>query len=101
MPSEASNPALTRPEASQGLENTVVKFRAVIRLKAVPVTEEPRMIDFAQSRQIRESRPTHHTDLERLGDEIAELAAHIHAATYRLLVLIREFDQREGGDASC
>ena len=34
--------------------------------------------------------------LERLGDEIAELAAHIDAATYRLLVLIREFDQREG-----
>ena len=32
----------------------------------------------------------------RLGDEIAELAAHIHAATYRLLVLIREFDQRGG-----
>jgi hypothetical protein len=25
-------------------------------------------------------------DLERLGDEIAELAAHLHAATYRLLV---------------
>ena len=35
-------------------------------------------------------------ELERLGDDIAELAAHIHAATYRLLVLICEFDQREG-----
>ena len=35
-------------------------------------------------------------DLERLGDEIAELAAHLHAAVYRLLVLIREFDAREG-----
>lgn len=35
-------------------------------------------------------------ELERLGDEIAELAGHIHAATYRLLVLICEFDQREG-----
>ena len=35
----------------------------------------------------------------RLGDiedEITELAAHIHAATFRLLELIREFDQREG-----
>jgi hypothetical protein len=52
------------------------------------------MIDFAQS------LPTSHTDLERLGDEIAELAAHIHAATYRLLVLIGEFDQREGWDRS-
>jgi hypothetical protein len=42
--------------------------------------------------------------LERLGDEIAELSAHIQAATYRLLTLIREFDEREGwgdGFRSC
>ena len=35
----------------------------------------------------------------RLGEiesEITELAAHIHAATFRLLELIREFDEREG-----
>ena len=44
--------------------------------------------------------PFPRAELERLGDEIAELAAHIHAATYRLLVLIREFDQRGGWDAS-
>ncbi|HEY7650447.1 MAG TPA: DUF222 domain-containing protein, partial [Methylomirabilota bacterium] len=44
------------------------------------------------------------TDLERLGDEIAELAAHLEAATARLLDLIREFDAREGwanGFRSC
>ena len=35
-------------------------------------------------------------ELERLGDEIAELAAHLHAATYRLLVMLREFDERGG-----
>ncbi len=35
-------------------------------------------------------------NLERLGDEIAEVAAHLDAATYRLLVLIREFDAKEG-----
>ena len=35
-------------------------------------------------------------DLDRLGDEIAELSAHIQAATFRLLVLIREFDARGG-----
>ena len=52
------------------------------------------MIDFVQK------KPTTHSDLELLGDEIAELAAHIHAATYRLLVLIREFDQGAGWDAS-
>src|SRR5262245_29483501 len=43
-------------------------------------------------------------DLERLGDEIAELAAHVHAATYQLLVMLREFDERggwSGGFRSC
>jgi hypothetical protein len=43
-------------------------------------------------------------DTESLGDEIARLAAHLHAATYHLLVLIREFDQRGGwggGFLSC
>ena len=43
--------------------------------------------------------------LEELGDEIATLAAHIHAATHRLLVLIADFDQRRGweldGHRSC
>jgi Domain of unknown function (DUF222)/HNH endonuclease len=50
--------------------------------------------------------PTHpnNVELERLGDEIAELAAHLDAATARLLDLIREFDARGGwgnGFASC
>ena len=43
-------------------------------------------------------------DLERLGDNIAELAAHLHAATYRLLVMLAEFDRRGGwggGFRSC
>ena len=35
-------------------------------------------------------------DLHEIESEITELAAHIHAATYRLLELIREFDEREG-----
>src|SRR4051812_38525903 len=43
--------------------------------------------------------------LEELGDRIATLAAHIHAATQRLLALIAEFDVRRGweagGYASC
>jgi len=43
--------------------------------------------------------------LETLGDEIATLAAHIHAATHRLLVLLAEFDERRGwerdGHRSC
>src|SRR5437870_10269373 len=43
-------------------------------------------------------------ELERLGDEIAELSAHLDAASARLLELIREFDTRAGwnnGHASC
>jgi hypothetical protein len=50
--------------------------------------------------------PTHPNilELERLGDEIAELATHLDAATARLLDLIREFDARGGwgnGFRSC
>ncbi|MGH7305451.1 MAG: DUF222 domain-containing protein, partial [Candidatus Rokuibacteriota bacterium] len=44
------------------------------------------------------------TDLDQLGDEIAELSAHLDAATARLLDLIREFDARGGwanGFRSC
>jgi Domain of unknown function (DUF222)/HNH endonuclease len=43
-------------------------------------------------------------DLDRLGDEIAELSAHLQAATARLLDLIRQFDARQGwntGFRSC
>src|SRR5438105_3822210 len=45
-----------------------------------------------------------HSDLERLGHEIAEMSAHLEAATARLLDRIREFDAREGwntGFRSC
>jgi len=45
-----------------------------------------------------------YTALDRLGDEIAELSAHLEAATARLLDLIREFDARGGwntGFSSC
>jgi hypothetical protein len=43
-------------------------------------------------------------ELDRLGDEIAELSAHLDAATAHLLNLIREFDARSGwnnGFRSC
>ena len=43
--------------------------------------------------------------LERMGEEIAELSAHLQAAEYRLLCLIREFDEGAGwshqGTRSC
>jgi PAS domain-containing protein len=44
------------------------------------------------------------TELDRLGDAIAELSAHLEAATARLLDLIRDFDARGGwntGFRSC
>ncbi|MPY86751.1 MAG: DUF222 domain-containing protein [Luteitalea sp.] len=43
-----------------------------------------------------------HAEIERLGDAIAELSARIQAATYELLVLIRQFDARAGwNDGGC
>jgi 5-methylcytosine-specific restriction endonuclease McrA len=48
--------------------------------------------------------PPHVAELDRLGDEIAELSAHLDAATARLLALIGEFDARGGwntGFRSC
>ena len=48
--------------------------------------------------------PAHIAELDRLGDEIAELSAHLGAATARLPGLIREFDARGGwgnGFRSC
>ena len=48
--------------------------------------------------------PRSAVELDRLGDEIAELSAHLEAATARLLELIREFDLRGGwnsGFRSC
>ncbi|MPY89688.1 MAG: hypothetical protein GEU99_17420 [Luteitalea sp.] len=51
-----------------------------------------------------DSRPADDEQLERLGDAIAELSARIQAATYELLVLIRQFDARAGwhtGFTSC
>ena len=48
--------------------------------------------------------PVRIAELDRLGDEIAELSVHLEAATARLLALIREFDARGGwanGFRSC
>ncbi len=48
--------------------------------------------------------PENIAELDRLGDEIADLSAHLDAATARLLDLIRDFDARGGwntGFRSC
>ena len=46
----------------------------------------------------RDSRAARRRETVQLGDRIAELSSRIQAATYELLVLIREFDAREGWD---
>jgi hypothetical protein len=54
--------------------------------------------------QPSQPNPPHLAELDRLGDQIAALSAHLEAATARLLALIREFDAREGwanGFRSC
>jgi Domain of unknown function (DUF222)/HNH endonuclease len=54
--------------------------------------------------EISTSATVDYTAVEHLGDEIAELSAHLEAATARLLDLIREFDARGGwnnGFRSC
>lgn len=40
-------------------------------------------------------------DTDDLGETIAALAARLHAATYELLVLLREFDERTGWNNGC
>ncbi len=40
--------------------------------------------------------PSPHPNTETLGRQITELRGYIYAATYRLLVLIREFDEQDG-----
>jgi hypothetical protein len=60
--------------------------------------------DLRSPLQPSQANPPHLAELDRLGDQIAELSAHLEAATARLLALIREFDARGGwanGFRSC
>ncbi len=59
-----------------------------------PASPSPPVVSFegraSEHAAVQPTAPT--AEAERLGDRIAELAGRIHAATYELLVLIREFD---------
>jgi len=53
---------------------------------------------------VARSRHSTLSDVEALGERIAELSAQIQAATYQLLVMLRDFDERAGwnvGFRSC
>src|SRR3989449_2039423 len=71
-----------------GIESPQRKGDSFMEIGTLPIVPTPESIQ----------------ELDRLGDEIAELAAHLEAATARLLDLIREFDARGGwgnGFRSC
>ena len=99
-----------RPGPNEPAPHTTVEHGAPTEQHGAPIeqsgapVEQPRAAGTAAcgrrtSRAGAASPPVecpHGTELERLADEIATLAAHLHAATYRLLELLREFDAREG-----
>ncbi len=59
---------------------------------ACTVTQRGRPMDTCDTM----NAPVACASLEALEHRITELSAHIHAATYRLLCLIGEFDRRKG-----
>ncbi|HVT58999.1 MAG TPA: DUF222 domain-containing protein, partial [Thermoanaerobaculia bacterium] len=64
----------------------------------------PAMAGRANPMAIARPTPAPVAALEQLGERIAELAAQISAATYELLVMLRDFDERGGwneGFRSC
>ena len=65
-----------------------------VQLPAETVNCPPAHAVIRGARFISPSGPR--AEMEQLADRIAELSARIQAATYELLVLIHQFDQREG-----
>lgn len=87
------------------MESSNITHAMLFKHKTAMVTH---MLETASTMTTAKSAATTSKDdtdaLDRLAEQIAELAAHIHAATYRLLQLIREFDERDGwcvGFRSC
>src|ERR1700694_4031183 len=72
------------------------------RCRVAPSARGTAPMDIGTLHVVATSEPV--AELERLGEEIAELSANLDAATARLLELIREFDARAGwnhGSRSC
>src|SRR5688572_25247185 len=98
-----------RPSQWPGRHRAALWFKKSATSRESPFLEPPGQpenpgIDWAQTRKRGRAMtaatwtilptPERELQLKRLGDEIAELAAHLDAATARLLDLIREFDVR-------
>src|SRR5215813_1217992 len=102
---------MVAPQRAQTIAARKIRFSSSSRILAPSRDLENRGLQFGTRRTVMDIDgpsvvPTHpnNVELERLGDQIAELAAHLDAATARLLDLIREFDERGGwgnGFASC
>ena len=110
------SPCASHTADSQWLTPSVRRQQKSWRVPAAPVLEPPRRRENAgvesarggsswtSTRRAARSPRTPRAEMDRLGDEIAELSAHLDAATARLLDLIREFDARGGwgnGFRSC
>jgi hypothetical protein len=97
-----------RFERSGGI-GQVCGTHAIVERQKVPCDDAPMdAIDLAISTHVSAETPLDsQPDLRRtdeLGERIAALAAGLHAATYHLLMLLREFDARNGwtnGFLSC
>ncbi|MHB1191472.1 MAG: DUF222 domain-containing protein [Longimicrobiales bacterium] len=86
----------------------MIGFAGLSATAAVVVRELPSRYESASAPAIYAAGTDATLDLdvlETLGDEIATLAAHIHAATHQLLVLLARFDHLRGweveGHHSC
>ena len=89
------------PVENTSTTRTLSTIPATGLVPAVAAPHGPRRIRPHGPRRVHPDGPR--AELERLGDRIAELSARIQAATYELLVLIRQFDERNGWSscASC
>jgi hypothetical protein len=80
------------------MDGATAAAEVVRGVSAVSSGEAPAALEVVKRRETRD-------ELEALGDEIAELAAHIEVARARLLRLIQRFDAAEGwvaaGARSC
>ena len=93
LPRQATAAGWPQPTVTEHLAGTLAQVTPDERLPAVPHgAAETTLPDPAEA-----------PDLDRLGNQIAELSARIQVATYELLCYLREFDRHHGweGFRSC
>ena len=93
LPRQATAAGWPQPTVTEQLAGTLAQATPDERLPAVP----------AGAKETTLPDPAEAPDLDRLGNQIAELSARIQVATYELLCYLREFDRHHGweGFRSC